>query len=614
MTTGKQPRVVVHPSGDISIDGVVGGSSTGETAIYPHTRAVDLTPAQVAASVLGTPAQPFAGEPGLGLGMGDSLLPFAVGFASRPPTTLKHPELESAVRVFHRQPNPASSDRSVPRMVDLDEYMAIQPSAVERAFFGLFDFEDEDAYEMHGSVAVLSIDGPLMQRGGWFYDGYQSIRGRLEKALDDRDVTAVVLKINSPGGVCSGCFSAARAMRAMKEDAGKPVLAYADESAFSAAYAMACIADEIYLPPEGGVGSVGVIGVLEDWTAYNDRVGIKVAVIRSGAYKADGHPDVPLTKDVVDRYQARINTLARSFADVVAASRGMTAEAVLKLEAACLYGEEAVTAGLANGVATFEETVAKAQSKGGPATTRARSLIGSLGARKGHSIMSTKTTKDAQETTATAEAFLEVSYGEFALSVGLSHDAAKGDILAKIATDRASADATRASLAKALEACGAKTTEELIGKFSAKDSVISELVAAITGDEKASAADALAKLVSDRKANEAARAKSLIESASAAGKTAGPKALELFEKHGLAALEAHLDALVPHAALTETAPKQKSDEGASKPGAAASEGEVVLSADDKRFCEVTGISEEAFIKARKDELAVKAANERLRNS
>lgn len=282
----------------------------------------------------------------------------------------------SPVRVFHRQPNTPSSDRSAPRFVDLDEYMAIQPSALERAFFGIFPMEDEKPYEMDGSVAIISIDGPLMQRGGWWFDGYQSIRERFGKALDDRAVTAVVLKINSPGGVCAGCFSAARSMRAMKAEAGKPVLAYADESAYSAAYAMACIADEIYLPAEGGVGSVGVIGTLEDWTAFNERVGLKVSVITSGDYKADGHPDVKLTTDVVARYQTRINQLARAFAELVGAARGMTPDAVLKLEAACLYGEGAVKAGLADGVATFEETVANANAQGASLPKRARPTFG----------------------------------------------------------------------------------------------------------------------------------------------------------------------------------------------------------------------------------------------
>lgn len=268
----------------------------------------------------------------------------------------------SPVRVFTRLPEVVSADRSIPRAFTPEQFNAIEPRALEQAFFGFMFGGEEKPYEMDGSVAILSIDGPLSQRGGWWWDGYDAIRGRFEKALADKAVTAVVLKINSPGGVCSGCFSSSRRMTAMKQDAGKPVLAYADESAYSAAYAMACIADEIYLPEEGGVGSVGVIGVLEDYTAFNDKMGIKVAVITSGKYKADGHPDTALTKEVVDRYQERITALGQSFAEVVAASRGMTPDAVLKLEAACLYGEEAVRAGLANEVATFEEVVAKAQA------------------------------------------------------------------------------------------------------------------------------------------------------------------------------------------------------------------------------------------------------------
>lgn len=282
-------------------------------------------------------------------------------FGKRATGTLK-PPIASPVHVFHRLPEVVSPDRSIPRAFTPEELNAIEPRALEQAFFGFFFDGEEKPYEMDGTVAILTIDGPLSQRGGWWWDGYDAIRGRLEKALADKAVTAVVLKINSPGGVCSGCFSSARRMRAMKEEAGKPILAYADESAYSAAYAMACIADEIYLPPEGGVGSVGVIGVLTDWTAFNEKMGIKVAVITSGEYKADGHPDVPLTKEVVARYQERISALGLAFAEIVAGARGMTPDAVLKLEAACLYGEDAVRAGLANAVATLDEVVARAQA------------------------------------------------------------------------------------------------------------------------------------------------------------------------------------------------------------------------------------------------------------
>lgn len=566
-----------------------------------HHPGPPATPAGTLTTVSGGTAQP---------------LPM-VGYVAPEPGAEFAPDVSgSPIRVFHRHPAPPSSDHRTPRMVDLDEYMAIQPAALERAFFGLFDLEDRKAYEMDGSVAILSIDGPLMQRGGWWYDGYQSIRGRFEKALADKAVSAVVLKINSPGGVCAGCFSAARGMRALKDDAGKPVFAYADESAYSAAYAMACIADEIYLPPEGGVGSVGVIGVLEDWTAFNERVGIKVAVITSGEFKSDGHPDVPLSKAVVDRYQARINQLAQAFAELVGGARAMAPSAVLKLEAACLYGEEAVKAGLANGIATLEETVAKAQAKGLSSKTSARSTLGSVGAVKGTAMTFPNKAGSAEQNSVEVMAGeLVVSHADFALAAGLAHDASKGDVLAKMAKDRSEADAARAGAAKLLAEVGATSTDEAIGKLSAERDTMTALVKAITGDENATAQDALAQLAAERKANESAQARALIEEAAAAGKTAGEKAFELFEKHGMAALKAHLDALVPHAALVATAPTQKQEPGAAKSKADPSgEGEVVLSEDDKRFCERYGISEKDFLAARKDEIEAERANKRKRDS
>ncbi|HEY9226553.1 MAG TPA: S49 family peptidase, partial [Gemmatimonadaceae bacterium] len=459
----------------------------------------------------------------------------------------------SPIRVIHRQPNQPTSDRSAPRLVDLDEFMAIQPSAIERSFFGFWGADDEDAYENRGGVAVIAIDGPLMQRGGWWFDGYSHIRKRFEKALDDRDVTAVLLKINSPGGVCAGCFSAARGMRQAKAEAGKPVLAYADESAYSAAYAMACIADEIYLPPEGGVGSVGVIGTLEDWTAYNDRVGIKVAVITSGEYKADGHPDVKLTADIVARYQKRINQLAGSFAELVGASRGMSPTQVIGLHAACLYGDDAVSKGLANGVSTFEETLAKAQQMGVQTmTSRARNTTnGSTRAAKGN-VMPTQNkagSADQNTTDGLLVGELVVSHAEFALATGLPHDASKGDVLAKMSKDKSDAASAVKDTTKLLAAVGASSIDEAVGKLTADAETLKQLVKAITGDEKANAQDAIAKLAAERKATEGAEAKSLIEAAASAGKTAGDQAFKIFEDFGMSALKAHLAALPVHQAL-----------------------------------------------------------------
>lgn len=500
------------------------------------------------------------------------------------------PSAPEPIRVFHRQPDPSSSDRRAPRSACLDEYMAIQPAALERAFFPFFfDDEDRKPYEMHGSVAVLCIDGPLMQRGGWWYDGYEQIQGRFRKAMEDRAVSSVVLKINSPGGVCAGCFTAGRAMRDLKAEHGKPVFAYADESAYSAAYAMACIADEICLPPEGGVGSVGVIATIEDWTAFNERVGIKVAVISSGKYKADGHPDMPLKADAIARYQARIDSLAGSFAEFVAASRGTTAKDVLALEAGCFYGADAVNVGLANGVATLSEVISKAQSAGG---MRGRASVfnpASAAKHEGTNHMTTNTTAP-EKIEGTLVEVLEVSHADFALAAGLPHDASKGDVLAEMAR-KASA------FAKLVEAHGAKSADEAIGKLEAERTEFDKLLEAFgvktTGE-------AVAKLNAERKEREVAKVRGLIEEAVSAGKCPanGEKAFALYEKHGMAALEAHLDALVPHAAVTSEKVTQKAPTEIAK-----KDDEIVLTAEDEKFIELHGLSRDEFIAARRTEIA-----------
>lgn len=247
----------------------------------------------------------------------------------------------------------------------LESEMLMERPALERINAGmLFGSNEPKNYELSpDGVAVVSIDGPLMQRGGFWFDGYAAISKRVTSALAAPEVRSVVLRINSPGGVCAGCFSAARELRAAKEHAGKPVIAFADEHAYSAAYAVACIADEIYVPREGGVGSIGVIGCLVDWSALNAKIGINVAVLVSGSQKADGHPDVPMTKAAIDRAQKRIDQLAESFFELVGTARSMSTGAVRALEAGCFYGSDAVSKGLANGVATLSEVIGIARTK-----------------------------------------------------------------------------------------------------------------------------------------------------------------------------------------------------------------------------------------------------------
>lgn len=257
---------------------------------------------------------------------------------------------------------PRASDEA--RRPPLDEAMAIEPGALERAFFGSSSRTGDAGFTLEGDVAVVSVDGPLVQRGGWFFDGYASVKERFDAALAAKGAKAVVLKLNSPGGTVAGMAETVRAMRASKAAAGKPVFAYADEAAYSAAYALATVADQIWLPDTGGVGSVGVISAIYDQSAAVEAAGVKAHIITSGKYKAEGHPHVKTSSETIARAQARVDDLARVFAGLVSDARGLSERAVLGLEAATFTGARAVTVGLADHVGSLAACLEAAANAG----------------------------------------------------------------------------------------------------------------------------------------------------------------------------------------------------------------------------------------------------------
>lgn len=211
------------------------------------------------------------------------------------------------------------------------------------------------------NCAIVDVRGPLSQFA-YCWDGYDAIIERFCGALDST-ATAVMLRIGSPGGEVEGLFEAARVMRQEASKSGKAVVAYVDESAFSAAYAIACAADRIYLPPAGGVGSIGVIGELCDQTGANAASGYRVEVLTSGEFKADGNPNTPITDGVIARAQQRVDQLAELFFEWVAMRRPVSVDEVRAMQAGSFYGSAAIAAGLADGIRSFRGSLRSLQSR-----------------------------------------------------------------------------------------------------------------------------------------------------------------------------------------------------------------------------------------------------------
>ena len=259
------------------------------------------------------------------------------------------------------------------------EVLAIDP----RALTAQWSWPGPEPVTVDKGIAVVRITGPMEHHKSPFFDSYDGILERVSEAFQDEDAKAVVMRFDSPGGDAAGATETHHVLRRLSKKYGKPLLAYADEAAFSAAYELASGCDEIWLPSTGGVGSVGVIAQVVSTQEQSKKQGIDIRLITSGERKADSHPERPITDEIVERVQEQVDYLANIFWNVVAKSRDMTPQAVAALEAGTFQGKLAVKAGLADGVAGWDKFVSLISAFVGPVLAKPKSAPASGAAING---------------------------------------------------------------------------------------------------------------------------------------------------------------------------------------------------------------------------------------
>ena len=261
------------------------------------------------------------------------------------------------------------------------ELVAIQDdAAIKRgAFFFLFGSRPP-ANSRKGSVAIVHIRGPLEHHSCYYSDSYEAIiervqcamAGELEPAADDEgdyhhepdgDETqaeppsSVILCIDSPGGVVAGLNETVMTLRAMSKEHDIPLIAYVNEMAASAAYALCCACERVVCPPSAIIGSVGVISTVISQAEADKKFGIDVRLLTSGKRKADGHAHAPITDDALTAEKRRLDQSALAFFRLVKDARGMSVKKIRALEAGIFQGDDAVKIGLADEVVSFADAV-----------------------------------------------------------------------------------------------------------------------------------------------------------------------------------------------------------------------------------------------------------------
>ncbi len=215
------------------------------------------------------------------------------------------------------------------------------------------------------AVAVVVAKGVIMngkQKPGAI--GGDSTSELIRKARLDKNVKAVVLRVDSPGGSAYASEIIRREIVATK--AVKPVVVSMGSYAASGGYWISASADEIWASPTTITGSIGIFGMLATFEQPLDTLGISRDGV--GTTNLTGAFDVarPLREDVANAIQQSINNGYREFLEIVAEGRNMSVEAVDEIAQGRVWsGKSAIELGLVDKLGNLEQAVASAATLAG---------------------------------------------------------------------------------------------------------------------------------------------------------------------------------------------------------------------------------------------------------
>lgn len=226
------------------------------------------------------------------------------------------------------------------------------------------DFWNEDyawvrPYVVSGGVLQIPVKGVLLHDFPFQFlnvaTGYPYIQKAIERGMNDHAVRGIALIIDSPGGMVAGNFDLVDRIYGAR--ANKPIRAFVNEAAYSAAYSIASAASSIVVARTGGVGSIGVVTSHVDLSKAMDQLGVKITFIHAGKNKVDGHPYAPLSDEVRGRIQQRVDAIYDVFVSTVARNRGLEEQAVRDTEALTFGSADAVSKGLADSIGSLDDAV-----------------------------------------------------------------------------------------------------------------------------------------------------------------------------------------------------------------------------------------------------------------
>lgn len=225
--------------------------------------------------------------------------------------------------------------------------------------FGLGEDETE-VVTTSGSgekIAVIELKGPI-------FESEQVVR-QLKKFRERKDVKALLLRIDSPGGGVAASQEIYEEVKRSK-GTGKPLVVSMGSVAASGGYYVACPADRIVANRGTITGSIGVISQFLRFDPLMKKIGIEANTIKSGKFKDTGNPFREMTPEDRKYFQHLIDDVHRQFMTVVEQERGLDRKVVLQYADGRVFtGEQALAVGLIDTLGTYEDAIRIAAEMGG---------------------------------------------------------------------------------------------------------------------------------------------------------------------------------------------------------------------------------------------------------
>lgn len=203
----------------------------------------------------------------------------------------------------------------------------------------------------------------LVEVKGMIIDSQETVKQLNDFRKDDK-VKAVVLRIDSPGGVVGPSQEIYAEVK--KLSSGKKVVVSMGSLAASGGYYIASPASVIMANPGTITGSIGVLMKLSNFEGLMGKIGMKAYTLKTGKYKDAGSPLRTMTEQDKAMLQGVIDNAHSQFVRAVAEGRGLPVENVRRIADGRIFtGEQALGLKLIDKIGTLQDAVDEAGRLGG---------------------------------------------------------------------------------------------------------------------------------------------------------------------------------------------------------------------------------------------------------